>query len=248
MNANPAIDSWSVFVPYTLLHAMTVAICIVLVVALVMLMRRRRDTAAETVQRRALAVFALGAWVVSYVWLNWNGINPATLPLQVCGLLGVVAPLALLTGNRWLRATLYFSAFTLTIQAFIQPILVLGPVTLEFWRFWLLHSLILGCAIYDLVILRFRPDWGDLARACVMSAAYVALIVPVNLMIGANYGFVGDPPDQAQPPVIALLGPWPGRVVVLMALVFVGYLLAMLPWIVARRRTSAGSTRSPQHG
>ena len=248
MNANPAIDSWSIFVPYTLLHAVTVAVCVVLVVALVMLMRRRRDTAAEIVQRRALAAFALGAWVVSYVWLNWSAIDLKMLPLQVCGLLGLVAPLALLTGNRWLRATLYFSAFTLTIQAFIQPILILGPVTLEFWRFWLLHSLILCCAVYDLVVLRFRPGWSDLARACVMSAAYVAAIVPVNLMLGTNYGFVGNPPDQAQPPVIALLGPWPERIVVLMALVFFGYLLAMLPWIGARRRAAADGTRSPQLG
>ena len=243
MTASSAIDTWSVFVPYTLLHAVTVAVCVVLVVALVMLMRRRRDTAAEIVQRRALAAFAIGAWVLSYVWLNWNTIDPKTLPLQVCGLMGVVAPLALLTGNRWLRATLYFSAFTLTIQAFIQPILVLGPVTLEFWRFWLLHSLILCCAIYDLVILRFRPGWSDLVRACMMSAAYVALIVPVNLMIGTNYGFVGNPPDQALPPMIALLGPWPERIFVLMALVYFGYVLALLPWIGVRRRTTTGSDR-----
>jgi hypothetical integral membrane protein (TIGR02206 family) len=245
MHANLSIDSWSVFVPYTLFHAVTVAVCLVLVVALVMLMRRRRDTAAEVVQRRALAAFALGAWVVSYIWLNWPAIDLKMLPLQVCGLLGVVAPLALLTGNRWLRATMYFSTFTLTVQAFIQPILVMGPVTLEFWRFWLLHSLILCCAIYDLVILGFRPNWSDVARACVMSAVYVALIVPVNLMLGTNYGFVGNPPDQAQPAMIALLGPWPARIVVLMALVFFGYLLAMLPWTAARRRAAAGS---PQPG
>jgi hypothetical integral membrane protein (TIGR02206 family) len=247
MNANPAIDSWSVFVPYTLLHAVTVAACVALVVLLVMLMARWRDTAAEPVQRRALAAVALGVWVLSYVWLNWAAIDPKALPLHVCGLMGVVAPLALLTGNRWLRAAMYFCTFTLTIQAFIQPILVLGPVTLEFWRFWLLHSLILCCAVYDLVVLRFRPGWSDVARACVMSAGYVALIVPVNLMIGTNYGFVGNPPDQAQPPIIALLGPWPERIVVLMALVFFGYLLAMLPWIGARRRMTS-DTRASQVG
>ncbi len=248
MKASSAIDGWSVFVPYTLLHSVTVAVCVVLVVALVMLMRRQRDTAAERVQRRALAAIAIGVWVLSYVWLNWEAIDPKALPLHVCGLLGVVAPLALLSGNRWLRATLYFSAFTLTIQAFIQPILVLGPATLEFWRFWLLHSLILCCAVYDLVVLRFRPGWSDVARACVMSTGYVALIVPVNLMIGTNYGFVGNPPDQALPPVIALLGPWPERIFVLVALVFFGYVLALLPWIGVRRRTAAGDTRSPQVG
>jgi hypothetical integral membrane protein (TIGR02206 family) len=248
MNANPAIDPWSVFVPYTLLHAVTVLVCVVLIAALVTLMARPRDAAAERVQRRTLAAAALGAWVLSYLWLNWEAIDPKALPLQVCGLMGVVAPLALLTGNRWLRAAMYFSAFTLTIQAFIQPILVVGPAKLEFWRFWLLHSLILCCAVYDLVVLRFRPGWSDVTRAGVMSTGYVALIVPVNLMIGTNYGFVGNPPDQALPPVIALLGPWPERIFVLMALVFFGYVLALLPWVGVRRRTAAGRDRSPQSG
>ena len=243
MNANLAIDSWSVFVPYTPLHAVTVAVCVVLIAALVMLMARPRDDAAERMQRRALATVALGVWVLSYVWLNWSAIDPKALPLQVCGLMGVVAPLALLTGNRWLRAAMYFCAFTLTIQAFIQPILVVGPAKLEFWRFWLLHSLILCCAVYDLMVLRFRPGWSDVTRAGVLSAGYVALIVPLNLMIGTNYGFVGNPPDQALPPMIALLGPWPERIVVLMALVYFGYVLALLPWIGVRRRTTTGSDR-----
>lgn len=248
MNTSSPIDSWSVFVPYTLLHAVTVAVCVVLIAALVTLMARPRDAAAERVQRRTLAAVAIGVWVLSYLWLNWDAIDPKALPLQVCGLMGVVAPLALLTGNRWLRATMYFCASTLTIQAFIQPVLVVGPAKLEFWRFWLLHSLILCCAVYDLVVLRFRPGWSDVTRAGVMSTGYVALIVPVNLMIGTNYGFVGNPPDQALPPMIALLGPWPERIFVLMALVFLGYVLALLPWIGARRRTAAGSERSPQSG
>jgi uncharacterized membrane protein YwaF len=59
------------------------------------------------------------------------------LPLHICGLNGVIAPLALLTLNRWLRATLYFWAFGLTSQAFIQPNLTTGPAVPVFWCFGL---------------------------------------------------------------------------------------------------------------
>jgi hypothetical protein len=41
---------------------------------------------------------------------------------------------------------------------------------------------------------------------------------------------------------------WPERIFVLVALVFFGYVLALLPWIGVRRRTAAGDTRSPQVG
>ena len=88
-------------------------------------------------------------------------------------LAGLIAPLALLTLNRWLRAILYFWAFTLTVQAFIQPNLVHGPATAVFWLFWLQHTIIIAYAFYDLVVLRFRPDWRDLGRVYIVSAIYL---------------------------------------------------------------------------
>jgi hypothetical integral membrane protein (TIGR02206 family) len=229
--------SWSVFVPYSPLHAVTLAIC-ALLIAIVAIGGRRRDSVAEARQRRTLASFALGAWILWYLWWNWSAVDPHQgLPLHVCGLMGVVAPLALLTANRWLRATMYFCAFTLTMQAFIQPVLVVGPAKLEFWKFWSLHSLILCCAVYDLVVLNFRPGWSDFTRACIVSAAYVALIIPVNFLTGANYGFVGNPPpEHALPPMVEYFGAWPGRVFIMLALVMVGYLLVLAPWVYATRR------------
>jgi hypothetical integral membrane protein (TIGR02206 family) len=252
MNAASSSDYWSVFVPYSAMHAVTVVMCALAIALFAIQAQSLRGTAAELLQRRVLAGVAIAAWVLWYLWWNWNGIElQSGLPLHVCGLMGVLAPLALLTGNRWLRAAMYFSAFTLTLQAFIQPALAAGPATLEFWKFWSLHSLIYCCAVYDLVVLKFRPGWSDFARACIVSAVYVAIIIPVNFLLGTNYGFVGNPPPEVPlPPMIEYLGPWPGRVFIVLALVMIGYLIALAPWLVygARRRIGADLSADARTG
>ncbi len=64
-----------------------------------------------------------------------------------------------------------------------------------------------------------------------MSALYVAAIVPVNLLLGANYGFIGNPPPGVRiPPFVDALGPWPLRAVIVVALGAVGFALLALPW------------------
>jgi len=125
----------------------------------------------------------------------------------------------LLTGNRILRATLYFWTFALTLQAFIQPALVAGPATAVFWFFFLAHGIVLACALYDLLVLGFRPLWADLPRVYLFSGAYVVAVAAANAWLGANYAYIGDPaPPLKVPPFIDALGPWPLRAIIVLAL------------------------------
>ena len=166
--------------------------------------------------------------------------DPATgLPLQVCDLNGVIAPLALMTLRRWLRATLYFWTFALTTQAFIQPALQFGPATPLFWWFWAQHTIIMAYAVYDLAVLGFRPGWPDLRRAYVTSAVYLAMVVPLNIWLGSDYGYIGNPlPPQKIPPFIDALGPWPLRAIIVLALAALAFVAVELPWTIARRRNA----------
>ena len=221
----------NVFVPYSALHGLAVAVCAALIAAPSLLGRAlRRD--AETVLRRTLATLAVCYWFAYNIWWNWHGLDPRTgLPLQICDLNGLMAPLALLTGWRSARATLYFWTSALTLQAFIQPALTAGPASLVFWAFWTAHTIIAACAVYDLAVLSFRPGWNDLGRAAIASAAYVALIVPINLQLGSDYGFIGNPPtDISIPPFVDALGPWPRRAIILVALAMFGFVVVLLPW------------------
>lgn len=251
----PGFDPWDVFVPYSGLHLLSVAVCISVIAATAMLGRALRSTEAEAKLRRSIAILALCYWVAYNVWWNWGGVEPFNgLPLHICDLNGLVAPLALLTQNRWLRATLYFWAFALTLQAFVQPFLAVGPAFLGFWAFWAAHTIVMTCAVYDVAVLGFRPNWSDLGRAYLTSAIYIALIVPVDLWLGSNYGFVGNPPAGSRiPPLVEAFGAWPRRAFIVVGLAALAFVLVLAPWLLLKRfrprlnnsGPNAPSTRPP---
>jgi uncharacterized membrane protein YwaF len=72
----------------------------------------------------------------------------------------------------------------------------------------------------------------------------VAAIVPINVLAGWNYGYLGNAkPDVATG--IDLFGPWPGRVVLMVAAVACIQTAMYLPWwlwprIRARRSKGKG--------
>ncbi len=232
-------EAWHVFTAFGPLHLVAVGCCTALLAALAGLARGLRGSPREPHVRIALALFAL-AYRISYnMWWNWYGVDLRTgLPLQACDISGLVAPFALLTLRRPLRAMLYFWAFGFATQAYIQPMLTVGPAYLQFWAFWTAHTAILACALYDLVVLGFWPDWGDYRRALMASVLWGAAILPLDLALGANYGFIGNPPaDLVVPAAVAALGPWPQRLIVMLILAAAGFALLLAPWRVVRRRS-----------
>jgi uncharacterized membrane protein YwaF len=109
-----------------------------------------------------------------------------------------------------------------------------------FWFFWAAHWIVVASAVYDLAVLRLRPQWRDLGRAYAVSALYVVVIVPVDLALGANYGSIGNPPPGMEiPPFVDALGPWPLRAVIVVVLGAVAFALLVLPW-----HWPAGETRA----
>ncbi len=232
--------AWTVFAPYGWLHGVTLLVCLVLIAAPSLLGRGLQKNAtrnnAERTLRYGLAAFAVAVWLAYNIWWNWGGIDwRSGLPLQLCDINGLIAPLVLVTGWRWARATLYFWTAALTAQAFIQPALIDGPAFILFWAFWIDHTVIAACAVYDVVVRGFRPVWRDLGTAVIASLVYVGLVMPVDLHLGADYGFVGNPPSNIIiPPFVLALGPWPTRAIVLVALVPIGFVIVLVPWVVGR--------------
>jgi hypothetical integral membrane protein (TIGR02206 family) len=208
----------------------------VLIWLLVIAGRRQRATTPTRLEL-TLAITNLAFWLIAHGW--WQlppRFDPATtLPLQMCHLTSVIASLVLLTRRHFLRILLYFWGFGLCTQALLTPSLADPPATVWFWAFWFQHGFIMAVAVYDVAVCGFRPAWRDYALACAASAAYVALVLPLNVLLGANYGFVGNTrPDN--PSIVDLLGPWPGRLFIIVLLVAAVLALLMLPWEIARRR------------
>jgi hypothetical integral membrane protein (TIGR02206 family) len=245
MHQSPAAPPgpWAVFTPYTPLHAVSVLVCMLAIAVLIIAARRMRDSGAEPGFRRGFAWSCIVFWVFQNGWVHATGVDWLTgLPLHICDLGGLIGPIALLTGNRLMRATLYFWTFALTAQAFIQPALVAGPATSVFWFFFAAHAIVLACALYDLLVLDYRPLWTYLPRVYLFSAGYVVLVIAANAWLGANYAYIGDPaPPLKIPPFIDALGPWPQRAVIVLALAALSFPLLVLPWKLraARRKVQA---------
>ena len=235
--------AWGTFIPYSGLHIAAVSICALVVVALTMAGRILRNT-HETALRCGLGIFGLLYWISYNVW--WDRHAPdlaAALPLHICDLNGVIAPLALLTLNRWLRATCYF----LDLRAddpglHRQPDSLLVRSASSSGWFWAQHTIIIACAVHDIAVLGFRPNWRDLGRAYAVSAIYLTTDVPVNFLLGTNYGYIGNPlPPEKIPPFIDALGPWPLRAIIVVVLAAIGFALVQLPWLI--RKSAAGQER-----
>lgn len=234
-----------VFRPFSLAHACAL-LCIAAVIALALWYGRYGRQQAEggnaltssgsepTTFERALAWSNIAVWIAAHGWWQLPGrFDPSlTLPLQMCHLTSLVASAVLLTRNDTLRAVLYFWSFALCTQAMITPSLVDPPSSHVFWSFWFLHGFVMLTAIYDIVVYGFRPRWRDYRAACIAAIAYVALVLPVNLALGANYGFVGKS-KPLNPSIVDFLGPWPERLLFIAPLAALAMLVALLPWLVA---------------
>jgi hypothetical integral membrane protein (TIGR02206 family) len=224
------------FQAFTLLHGLAVAGVAALTMTAVRL--PRSGPGGERALRMAGGAFVATWFAVHGWWLLPPRLDPATtLPLQLCHLTALAAGLYFARDIVALRPLLYFWGFGLCTQALLTPTLEEGPATHVFWYFWLSHGVIIAAAVHALAVGKYRPTWRDACLALGAVVIYGALMLPVNLVLGANYGFVGATKPQ-QPTLVDALGPWPGRLALIVLLVAAVMALLMLPWVRPRLRAA----------
>ncbi|MBC7833816.1 MAG: TIGR02206 family membrane protein [Phycisphaerales bacterium] len=238
-------DLPSTFAPFSPMHALCVVACAAVMLAAALAGRRLRTRpAAEERLRRSIAISGVIYWAASNAWWMWpaNFKLEDSLPLHVCDLAGIIAPVAILTRKPWLRALLYFWGIGLSTQAFFTPTLEHGPASMRFWLFWLNHTFIVGTAVYDIAVGGYRPTWRDFRTAAAVSLAYLAFILLIDIPLGLNYGYVGNTTPE-NPTVIDKLGPWPLRLLPLTLIGMAMMFLVWIPWIAAAKHAGRRSAR-----
>lgn len=245
------MPTWAIeFRPFGLIHVASLAWTLGALAVSIMLGRRWRREGNVGAERELAGawggfVICVNVWNTVYWLLPENYDITKSLPLHVCDLTCLVAPLVFLTEWRWARAVVYFWGLALSTQAFITPTLREGPADMQYWLFWLVHLGIVGSAVYDLCVRRYRPVLRDLWLVIGVSLGYLALVMLVNKWLGANYGYVADS-HPANPTIIDRIGPWPQRVVVMVviAIGLMGVLWAVWPVAdLVRGRASRAQAR-----
>jgi hypothetical integral membrane protein (TIGR02206 family) len=222
------------FQAFSWMHGLTLLGWTLLIAALVIVGRRLRQRHHETAFAQSLAWVCLALWGVQlwyYLFIVWDPF--VSIPLHFCDVAALVGPIAILTRYRPLRNILYFWAFAFTTQGLITPTLHEGPTTAAYWLFWANHMTVIALAVYDVMVRRFRPRFSDVLMAIAITLAYIAILLPINVLNDWNYGFIG-PSQPATPTIIDSLGPWPGRIVLILFMGIMMFIHVWLPWPLAR--------------
>lgn len=202
-------------------HLLCVAAFAVLA-AMLIVWSRRQPTTRRRVIEIAIGTAGVMIWIAVLVWwLQPERYSPAvSLPLQVCDLVGLIAPLAMLTRRHEFRTLLHFWGFGLCTQWVCTPVTTTGPESMAFWISFMLHASILGSACHDFFAGGYRSTWRDWRFAAICGVAYSALAHGVNMTTGGNYGYLGQP-KPTMPTIVDALGPWPLRMlwIVLLGLI-----------------------------
>lgn len=230
------------FQSFTVFHAITVWAAATLTIGACVLGRRWYGTPRERRLRHGWAWFTLASQALTqaYYYSHWRLID--SLPLQLCDLAVIVAALALLTRTRWLRSLLYFWGLGLSTQAFVTPVVADGLLHPHYWMFFVGHLQIVGSAIYELVVLRFRPTRRDFAGSFLITLGYALAMIAFNMALKTNYGYLGDTVPE-KPTILDSLPPWPWRAVVIMAMAAGVFVVMWGVWPLAR---ALGLAKPPQ--
>ncbi len=228
-------SAWDTFQPFGRFHAGVLAVFGFMMIGLIAARRRLDARGQARTLDRALAAIGIAVAILTngYWLLPSNFSKEHSWPLHLCDLGSIIAPIAIITARRRWRALLYYWGIGLSAWGFLTPDLKDGPGRIGFWLFWATHASVVGSALYDLIARRFRPGWAEWRIASAGGLLYVLLILPINLIFGFNYGYLGRA-LPGQPTIIDALGPWPGRVFILPAGVLLLFVGMTLPWVIHR--------------
>ncbi|MGH7713284.1 MAG: TIGR02206 family membrane protein [Gemmatimonadaceae bacterium] len=223
-------------------HLLTVAGFTLVVTLAITGARHIRDAERRKALEFGVAAISGALWIGIVLWgFAPSRYNPSwSYPINICDLVALIVPVAFVRPHRNWHALLYFWGLSLSTQAILTPDLVSGPLTLAFWIFWLMHVLIVGGAIYMLVVRGYRPTWRDCAFAIATAWLWLVMVFVINILTGYNYGYVGNA-KPTQPSLIDYLGPWPLRVLWMGLLGSAAMMLLQVPWALAWARTQKDS-------
>lgn len=224
------------FLTFGAQHFVAVAVSLGAAAGLAAGVRASGSARLDRVVRWLLAAACLLYEVSALAWRGQGELGglAGVLPLHLCDLSLLLAPVVLLTAHRDAYELLYFWGIGGAAQSLATPTLIDGFPARTCVFFFFGHALIIASALYTTVVLRLRPVPRSLPRVWLITTTYGLLVLPVNFWLETNYLYIAGKP--LTPSVLDCLGPWPWYILSLQPIVVVVLVLCYLPFFVLDRR------------
>ncbi len=157
------------------------------------------------------------------------------LPLHICRILSLTAPIVIWRWNRYWLGIFYFWILAGTLNANITPDIDFGFPHYEHITYWLMHSFLVILPIYYVIVMKVRINWTDLKNAFWMANVFMLSTLGINLLIGSNYMYTVNKPPVAS--ILDYFGPWPIYLITGQLLALLLFLLLMIPFALKAKKS-----------
>ncbi len=154
------------------------------------------------------------------------------LPLHLCRLVALLAPFVMYFKWRMWLGIFYFWIFIGTLGANVLPELSEGFPSLQYFLFWLLHSVLVILPFYAIFVYKTRIVFGDLIRAYIATNLFLGLCWLLNLSIGSNYFYTMAKPNIGGH--LDFLGEYPYYLLYGQLLIVILLVVLYLPYALSR--------------
>jgi hypothetical integral membrane protein (TIGR02206 family) len=207
----------------------------VLILALTIRVGQKLSPAQNLWLGRAIAIF-LSITVVVFSWIHSaNGLfnYKVDLPLSICNLFALLAPLLFWQPNFRRFEVIYFLVLCGTFQAMLTPDLYAGVPSYGFFKYWIVHGGLVVLVIHHLLAFQLIPQANGMVRTFIWLNLYLLALVPVNLILGANYFYMMEKPIN--PSILDYFGDWPFYILVCEVLAMGFFAIAYVPIVLGKK-------------
>ena len=220
----PVFERWSTS------HLAAIVITVVLPLVLAAWSRHGDRSYRTRLVGIGFAVVLLGEILAQFLYTE-RGTAPRwqeLMPLHLCDMALFACILTCLTRKQYCFEIAYFWGLAGTIHGLFTPDLDTGFPAVQFWLFFVGHGGIVGCVLYLVFGMQFRPVWQSMVRAFLSLLAYGLASGVFNLIFDTNYGYTRAKPASGS--LMDALGPWPWYILSLIGVGVLSFLILYLPW------------------
>ena len=232
------------FASFSSSHWWTLAVLVGLL-ALVIKLGQKLSGGQNLWLGRGIADF-LTITVLIFSWIHsYNGLfnHKVDLPLSICNLFALLAPLLFWHPNFRRFEIIYFLVLCGTFQAMLTPDLYAGFPSYGFFKYWIVHGGLVILVIHHLLAFKLIPEAKSMLRTFVWLNIYLLALIPINLGLDANYLYMMSKPIN--PSILDYFGPWPFYILVCEVLAIGFFAVAYVPIFVGKKYFSGAATIGP---